>query len=49
LVIGAKHDAWAKLGKMGKDEAMSTYIKNLEKLSANWKDEAAKMGLKSKL
>ena len=33
FVGGAKHDAWSKLKGMGKDEAMTNYIKQVEKLN----------------
>lgn len=33
FVGGAKHDAWAKLKGMSKDEAMQHYIKQVEKLN----------------
>lgn len=49
-VVGrAKHDAWAKLGKMSKEDAMKTYVKILEVITPDWKDKASKMGLKAKL
>jgi diazepam-binding inhibitor (GABA receptor modulator, acyl-CoA-binding protein) len=33
FVGGAKHDAWAKLKGMSVDEAMTNYIKQVEKLN----------------
>ena len=33
FVGGAKYDAWAKLKGMSKDEAMQSYIKQVEKLN----------------
>jgi len=33
FVGGAKHDAWAKLKGMSKDEAMQNYIKQVDKLN----------------
>lgn len=33
FVGGAKHDAWSKLKGMGRDEAMTQYIKQVEKLN----------------
>ena len=33
FVGGAKHDAWAKLKGMAPDEAMTNYIKQVEKLN----------------
>lgn len=33
FVGGAKHDAWAKLKGMGKDEAMQNYVKQVERLN----------------
>jgi len=33
FVGGAKHDAWAKLEGMSKDEAMTNYVKQVEKLN----------------
>lgn len=33
FVGGAKHDAWAKLKGMSTDEAMTNYIKQVEKLN----------------
>ena len=33
FVGGAKHDAWAKLKGMPADEAMTNYIKQVEKLN----------------
>jgi diazepam-binding inhibitor (GABA receptor modulating acyl-CoA-binding protein) len=33
FVGGAKFDAWAKLKGMSKDEAMQTYIKQVERLN----------------
>jgi len=32
-VGGAKHDAWSKLKSMSKDEAMTNYIKQVDKLN----------------
>jgi acyl-CoA-binding protein len=33
FVGGAKHDAWAKLEGMSKDEAMTNYVKQVERLN----------------
>jgi acyl-CoA-binding protein len=33
FVGGAKHDAWAKLKGMSKDEAMTNYIKQVDRLN----------------
>jgi diazepam-binding inhibitor (GABA receptor modulating acyl-CoA-binding protein) len=33
FVGGAKYDAWAKLKGVGRDEAMTTYIKQVERLN----------------
>jgi acyl-CoA-binding protein len=33
FVGGAKHDAWAKLKGMSKDDAMQNYIKQVERLN----------------
>ena len=33
FVGGAKHDAWSKLKGMSKDEAMTNYIKQVDKLN----------------
>ena len=33
FVGGAKHDAWSKLKGMSKDEAMTHYIKQVDKLN----------------
>jgi diazepam-binding inhibitor (GABA receptor modulating acyl-CoA-binding protein) len=33
FVGGAKHDAWAKLKGMSKDEAMTNYVKQVDKLN----------------
>lgn len=33
FVGGAKHDAWSKLKGTGRDEAMTQYIKQVEKLN----------------
>ena len=33
FVGGAKHDAWSKLKSMSKDEAMTNYIKQVDKLN----------------
>lgn len=33
FVGGAKHDAWSKLKGMSKDEAMQSYIKQVERLN----------------
>jgi acyl-CoA-binding protein len=33
FVGGAKHDAWAKLKGMAKDEAMTNYVKQVDKLN----------------
>lgn len=33
FVGGAKHDAWAKLKGMSKDDAMTNYIKQVDKLN----------------
>ena len=33
FVGGAKHDAWSKLKGMSKDEAMTNYVKQVEKLN----------------
>jgi len=33
FVGGAKHDAWSKLKGMSKDDAMTNYVKQVEKLN----------------
>ncbi|HTS23345.1 MAG TPA: acyl-CoA-binding protein [Casimicrobiaceae bacterium] len=33
FIGGAKHDAWAKLKGMSKDEAMQNYIKQVDRLN----------------
>ena len=33
FVGGAKHDAWSKLKGMSKDEAMTNYVKQVDKLN----------------
>jgi acyl-CoA-binding protein len=33
FVGGAKHDAWSKLKGMSKDEAMTQYVKQVDKLN----------------
>ena len=33
FVGGAKHDAWGKLKGMSKDEAMTNYVKQVDKLN----------------
>ena len=33
FATGAKYDAWAKIKGMSKDEAMQSYIKQIEKLN----------------
>ncbi len=33
VVGGAKHDGWAKLKDMSKDEAMTNYVKQVDKLN----------------
>jgi len=33
FVAGAKHDAWAKLKGTGRDDAMTQYIKQVDKLN----------------
>lgn len=38
IVARMKWEAWNKLGKMSKEEAMKRYIEQLEKLVPNWKE-----------
>ena len=33
FVAGAKHDAWARLKGMSRDDAMQSYVKQVEKLN----------------
>lgn len=40
MVEKMKWDAWKKLGKMKKEEAMRNYIEKLTKLDNKWKERA---------
>ena len=46
VVARAKHDAWAKLGDMTREQAQRAYVDALEKSDPQWK---SKLKLKSKL
>ena len=35
-----KWEAWKKLGKMGKEEAMKTYVEKLTKMTPTWNQRA---------
>ncbi|KAL0488454.1 hypothetical protein AKO1_015625 [Acrasis kona] len=37
LVARYKYDAWAKLGKLSKEEAMAGYVKTLEQSAPEWR------------
>ena len=39
MVEKAKWSAWKKLGKMGKEEAVAAYVRLLDQVAPQWKDE----------
>jgi diazepam-binding inhibitor (GABA receptor modulator, acyl-CoA-binding protein) len=38
-----KWDAWKKLGKMSKEDAMKKYVERLNTIAPDWKNEKAKL------
>lgn len=43
MVERAKYDAWKKLGKMTKEDAMKKYCAELTKIAKTWEQPAPKL------
>lgn len=44
FVAKAKHNAWVSVKGMSKDEAKLNYVKTLDSMVANWRDQATQKG-----